>query len=617
MPNTQSSNAYSIHLDHRPVLNTNDIFVADKLGINTDTCIYTLRGQTININDDKWNLGQTYKYTNQLNTTIIFDGLPSNIKPAIKLYTIYILTTMTIKPSTIKSQIKYINYFISTIVTKSPQKTDIIMLTETDFNNFISNYSSQGLNTNTTQKMITALRRFIKFLNLYYFPNAPINDKYLKQFSASGRKNSIPEYNKTPNIDNEYFNKFLQLMVKTMDDKSKSYNYRATAACAIILSQTGLRISEIMALTDDLLEITSVPGTNEKTYMLNIRVMKDSRSQEFIVNKTFCTQLMVKAYTTLRDDISLYRLTTQKFLYQPDRRTVKNYPVNPDFFNQTIIKILAESDNNDFCFSAPEDNPYKYVNTQKVGDIYVAVPTTRQFRVHLCSELYYVHNVPLEFIRKFMCHLTTEMESYYVRPADNRHEEAAKNEKMLRELITGDTKLLGGRSKDITANLEKFLKAGKYNIKTDLDQIIEDLRGKIAIKAKRCGYCVKSSKFMSCKDDLNTNEMYCAFDVCPNLCSVYYMVPVSYNDYQSCIKTYQYCRENGHHAEASKELNKIKAICRQRLMPELNDMHARMQTDRNKILNEYPELEALENNYEEITKEIKKWQKMTYTLPQD
>lgn len=594
-----------------PELSDADIITATALGLPINTCILTINGQTININDDTWNLGQDYKYTNPNSKTITFGSLSPNIKPVVKLYAIYSMTTKDIKPSTLKLQIKQANYFFGRMTELG--KTDIIMLTANEFNDFVNNYS-QGRKSSTIEKMTTLLCNLIKFLNIYYFPDAPISDRYLQQFQVRG---TLSEYEKTAGIDKDYFDKFLQLMIKVMDDKTQSYNNRATAACAIILSQTGLRISEIMALTDDLLELISIDGSNEKSYILNVRALKDARGQEFIVNKTFCTPLMVKAYTALRDDISLSRLDNHKFLYQPNRTTSKKLPIPPEFFTTVLSQILADSRSKDFCFDSPDDNPYDNIKTQQVGDIYVAVPTTRQFRVHLCSELYYVHHVPLEFIRQFMAHLTTEMESYYVRPADNRHDEAERNEKMLKEIITGDAKLLGGRSSEINQRIQKFLDDNHFNVADDLDNIISSLKKKVAIKSKRCGYCVKGNRFMLCKDDLNTNEMYCAYDVCPNLCSVYYMADISYKDYRSCIRTYNHAHANGYYAEASKELNKLKAICRQRLAPELEDMHERMQTSRDKILAEHPELQHLEDNYDNIIKEIKTWQKKTYSIPQD
>ena len=54
-------------------------------------------------------------------------------------------------------------------------------------------------------------------------------------------------------------------------------------------------------------------------------------------------------------------------------------------------------------------------STQKHPDKYVVHPTFTQLRVHMCSELY-AKGCPIEYIEKFMSHLSAEMACYYVRP---------------------------------------------------------------------------------------------------------------------------------------------------------------------------------------------------------
>jgi hypothetical protein len=86
--------------------------------------------------------------------------------------------------------------------------------------------------------------------------------------------------------------------------------------------------------------------------------------------------------------------------------------------------------------------------------------------VHVCTELYNA-GVPLQYIEKFMAHLSEEMKGYYVRVTpSNPQEDVEFAYKTLEKVVTGETKLLGGTG-DLSGKIQEFIEQNHYNIAND------------------------------------------------------------------------------------------------------------------------------------------------------
>lgn len=113
---------------------------------------------------------------------------------------------------------------------------------------------------------------------------------------------------------------------------------------------------------------------------------------------------------------------------------------------------------------------------------------------------------------------------------------------------------------------------------------------------------------MPCSKDARTNEMMCAYNLCPNLFHFYYMVDVSYMNFQTLQETYKAMSEAGKTKAAQKELAKLKDIINRRLLPELDELDKEIEANGfNTILDKHPSLVEIMENREEIRKEIELW----------
>jgi hypothetical protein len=236
----------------------------------------------------------------------------------------------------------------------------------------------------------------------------------------------------------------------------------------------------------------------------------------------------------------------------------------------------------------------------------LSVPDTRQFRVHLCTALYN-KGIPLVYIQKYMGHLSEYMLGYYVRPKDTYQENIAYSEKVIREIAGDDLTPIGLMGNDLRENIKLFISERNLNVKTDISRVMESLGNKIVIRGKAGGVCIKTS-LMPCSKDARTNEILCAYNLCPNLFHFYYMADISYLDFRTLQSTYEKNLSAGHTKAAQKELRKIKELLRRKLTPELDELDRELvRKGQDHILIQYPSLSVIIDNESDIREEIELW----------
>ena len=208
-----------------------------------------------------------------------------------------------------------------------------------------------------------------------------------------------------------------------------------------------------------------------------------------------------------------------------------------------------------------------------------------------------------------MAHLSEYMLGYYVRPKDTYQENIKYSEQVIKEITEEDLTPLGGSliGEDIKNNIQKFINDNNFNVNTDIDSIMKELGDKVIIRGKTGGVCIKTS-LMPCAKDARTNEMMCAYNLCPNLFHFYYMIDVSYLNFKTLQDTYETMKNNNNIKAAQKELNKLKDLLRRRLIPELDELEKEL--DRKgfeTIINQHPSLVEIIENKDNIREEIELW----------
>nr|WP_243240012.1 tyrosine-type recombinase/integrase [Romboutsia sp. 1001285H_161024_C4] len=249
----------------------------------------------------------------------------------------------------------------------------------------------------------------------------------------------------------------------------------------------------------------------------------------------------------------------------------------------------------------------KEIYSSYSDDDVISYPTSHQFRVHLCTFLYH-KSVPLAFIQKYMNHLTEEMTDYYVRGKDSSKQDSEFADKMLEVMIGEETKPLGSGSDDLMFKINQFIENGKFNVVEDLDKIISILKGKIPIRQKTGGMCIKSASGRECTVDGQSDAIYCAYGICPNHFHLYIMADITYNECKNLIGIIEYNKAEGYLRQANKELNKLQSAINKSLKPEieqLEDTIAKKGVDW--VKEKHENLIPIIDKLDEIKKEMDKW----------
>lgn len=425
------------------------------------------------------------------------------------------------------------------------------------------------------------------------------------------------EQSKTPNIPEDYFNKFLSATLKIIDNKEEEMFHRGVACIYVILSQTGLRIGECLDLEVGCLKEISIFNGEKKAYYIDYKTWKREKGNNvYTWEKTYVNELTKKAYDNL---IDIYKEKREKlksnylFLGNHDNEI----PLNSDRFDDLSRKYFLYLNQFFPTINVPKGtykniptlsmekrhfSKKKYPNTKTVTR-----PNTLQFRVHVCTELYN-KGVPLKYIEKFMSHLSSDMAGYYVRPnKKNPQEDMDFSLKTLEKIVSGENKILGSDS-GLIEKINEFIEKNHYNVEKDLKTICEKLATKIPIRQKTGGVCIKSSMLRECSKDAKTNEFYCAYGVCKNIFHFYYMADVSYRQAKELCETITINKERGHMRQVQKELNMLYTITKNKLIPELDELKNMInKKDINSILMEYPDLKEIVENYDSIYEEALKW----------
>ena len=431
------------------------------------------------------------------------------------------------------------------------------------------------------------------------------------------------ENSKMPDIPKDYFDKFLSACIKISNDEKEYFHDRAIACMYIILSQTGLRVGECLGIEIGDLETIQI-FNGEKAYYLKYKTWKrKDGNNAYSIQKTYVNELTKQAYDNL---IEIYKekrkLVDVNYLYLGSTVTINanKYPIDPNNFYRTQTTFCAKMDRF-FPVINVEEGKYKGISNKIVQSQTaiiknypkaktLAMPKNHQFRVHVCTELYN-KGVPLKYIQKFMAHLSSEMEGYYVRPTKkNPQEDMNFSMETLKKIVQGETKLLGGNA-TLMEKINEFIDKNKYNVATDIDEICNQLVKKIPIRQKTGGVCIKSSMLRECSKDAKTNEFYCAYGVCPNIFHFYYMANISYRQTKELYSNIKLNKQNGFMRQVQKENNMLQTIIRNKLEPELEELKNMIaKKGTNSILMEYPDLKYIIEIMIDIEKEIEEWKNL-------
>lgn len=432
--------------------------------------------------------------------------------------------------------------------------------------------------------------------------------------------NAIRHKNKTPDIPIMYFNKLLSALITMMRDEKLDVDYRAIACVHIIESQTGLRINEVLNLDVNALKTVQIFNGEESNYLSYNTWKRESGNNVSSKETTYINALSKEAFLNLKKlHSSKRKLLQSNYLYMGSqkRSQKEDFPLDYDVYMRdenyfyiqlnTIFPVLNLS---------PEDYPMFVTKRSKIKKDFtgtlkeeirtITAPGHHQYRVHCCTELYN-RGVPLQYIQRFMGHLSNEMAGYYVRPKNTIQEDIKYSTEILKDIVTGNARLLGG-DKGLKEKIDNYIFENGLSVYDDLDKICSYLSEKIPIRQKFGGVCIKSSVLRECSVDAKTNEFYCAYGVCQNIFHFYYMADISYRQANELVASIKINKKRGLLRQVQKEQNILATIIRKKLLPEIDELKFMINTKGlDFVYQNHPEVQPIAENIEVIEREIQEW----------
>ena len=590
------------------------IKIINKLPFNKGEMLYS---------DDVWDFSK-YSKLNIVASDLrfYFDKGVDDFKDDLKNYALFKVIENKDKIQTIKGKLGHIIRFLKYANLKGYSYVEDIDYNIVD--DFLKKLDKEKKSYSSITKYIYSIKNFYEFYSSNF--KDIITSDLRKVLKVDPKlMSAVQAMNKTPDIPQGYYNKFVSSIIKIIDDETAPYYIRGAACIYLILSQTGLRISEVLALEIGMIKETSI-FNGEKAYFLEYKTWKREKgNNSYSIEKTYINELSKKGYDKL---IEIYSDKRSKmnlpyiFLGGDMMKKTSQFPVKSNSFEAFQERLFIYLDNNGYVETVNQDKEkYPNLSRKKVDDWLInssskydkvdtiTYPTTHQFRVHVCTELYNA-GVPLQYIQKFMAHLADEMKGYYVRTTpSNPQEDIEFAYKTLENIITGDTKLLGGTG-DLSLKIQEFIEKNNYNIAKDTKTIVQELAKKIPIRQKSGGVCIKSS-IRECGTDYSTDEFYCSYGVCPNIFHFYYMADFSYKMAKECEEAFLYNKKSGFLKQAQKELNKLQRRVKDKLIPELDELKIVInKKGSDAVISEYPILLEIILNLDSIYEESEKWLKL-------
>lgn len=474
------------------------------------------------------------------------------------------------------------------------------------FNQYIKKeYSSEGTRTHYR-------RIFKELLEKIEEKNGQDYTDLKKELSKNDRRllKVEVERGKTPNIPKDIFYKIIDVATKEIEDDNIDFENKMEACYVLLLSQTGMRIGELALLESGKLHFYPVSDGTQVGY-IDMWALKEEKYVSKTKSVCFMTSKAILAYQTLENLTYNERISEKRisFLRDPDKKStsskIRKYIYS--FYTRNFESIgLLNNDSPGFRKESFETKkPSKlYIKNKnklpKIGTFFLGFPKPHQFRVAVCNELIR-QAVDLGWVMQHMNHLTPEMTDHYIR---NEKEELDLSENILRDIVSGSYRLIGEEAEELMERINEFIEENEFNIQEDLEAIVKILKGKVPIRAKKEGFCIKSSFGRACK----RNEFTCAFDMCNNFCTSYLFTDITYRRFKDLESTIKYNYENGFKREASMEEKKMKRLVASRLSKEIEETEYEIKRQGiDKILKNHPELYYIVNNIDNIKKEVNLW----------
>ena len=446
----------------------------------------------------------------------------------------------------------------------------------------------------------------------------PVSLKTLKTMSDEYTRLAKLSEDRTPDIPEEYYHAILSKSVEVMraEEGKVRYNEVLAACVLVIFTQTGMRVGDLLSLRVDDLREAEVESTGEKTAVLEFGSSKPTKGHGDALRFTiYASPLCEEAFKRLLKLRKKSPMAGTPILVVPvvaDKGRMEPYSSSAmrGLFDSFFVRHLPT-----LCRRPwPGIRSRKRENCAPEEKEDLWIPSTHQYRVHLCSYLYR-KGVSIIIIEKHLAHLSESMYGYYIRMADDRDKLAGFAEKFIADYVRNDYRVSEPYGQKVQEAVLRFLGEKKVSVKASTEEILQALKGQVTVRQKGVGYCVKAS-FTPCSDEPNGNRLLCTFGMCPNYVTLFHAADATLAVFRGHVAASDLNLASGHYNAAAKELAEAREVAERHLSPQLRELERTFNAiGWDKMLERYPHLEDVVYNLSEIKLEVAEVMKRTIVKP--
>lgn len=480
-------------------------------------------------------------------------------------------------------------------------------------------------------RLLPSLKHLVEFYETHFesMVDGDQIKKVLNDIDYSRLQKNI-DASKFPAIPDDFLSRLIEVCREIIKDDSIRINYRITAACLLMYSQIGLRTGELMTMkTNSIKYVHSDILDRDLPYLHFLTYKSGRKDNDAYIARSYLNDIALEAYNALDKLCEQSRKSSGvDYLVWYYGRQNNNQITSSHMTDMTIefyAYFCKQFDNvncddlSDVFRSRPATDRWVKVGRGnlrrdgKTDDLKdtdkIYYPAISQFRVTVCTTLARLH-IPLLIIKAHMNHLTENMTTYYIR--EDQHSNKEYTEKVYNAVVRENAQLIGKNASKFAKKVNDFVNNYmQKHVHADMDEIIKECGKKYPLISKVGGMCIRCGKVTSCDYNDVTNQIYCAFGICPNNCHIFFDLPQTYNECQMIAKAIAVNRRNGKTKANRAEKIKLKSRLSDTLRPEIDDLRKMIgELGENSICDEYPELAYAVHNLDKIMEDVKKWEKM-------
>ncbi|MBR3312856.1 MAG: site-specific integrase [Atopobiaceae bacterium] len=573
---------------------------------------------SIDFNSDTWffDIGENPVVT-KCKLTASFDGLVGK-----QVWKLFLLCQIVWKTSKTHTCIQTLKYATSTFSSCGGADPRCSRISGDDFRRYVDSLSEYSCSYRHWRA--TALSMFLDFRSTFFgiTISHELRLEIGRVLKEDGR--ALWRSDGVPAIDDEYLLPLIETCESTLADDNASHRMGVAAAALLIATQIGMRISELRALEVGSLHVSRLDGKRDVGY-IEFRTFKGAKGDgTYKPARAVMSHRSLVAYLWLEDHCKedRERLKTSSLIVLPKQ---KNKVCTDSTMRELVLGYILANHKTVPCIGTqgrfPELSSVVLGNSplgkrlmpvvkacELSGDETFVYPKPHSFRATVATKLY-EDGVDERFIQLHMSHLNMDTTVGYIR--SDREIEKANNDLVYRTVLGDGAEMIGPRGNAFQQKVEQFVASLPDKVKANLDEVVKAASKTFPLRRKVGGVCIHCGGVVSCKSDNETDQIYCAFGVCPNQCVLYFMADQCLDTVRSHMELIPINLERGHTKAARNELRKAQNVIRDALVPELDSLDRQIATlGRDGVLRRFPDLEELIDTLPEVRKEVAEWQAM-------